>query len=96
MADWLTGKIVEKKSWNDRLFSLRIDCDFDTFESGQFVRVALDIDGERVARPYSLVNKPGDDFLEIYFNIVDEGPLTPRLAALEEGDEIFVTDRANG
>jgi ferredoxin--NADP+ reductase len=58
--------------------------------------VALDIDGERVARPYSLVNKPGDDFLEIYFNIVDEGPLTPRLAALEEGDEIFVTDRANG
>ena len=96
MADWLTGKIVDKKSWNDRLFSLRIDCDFDTFESGQFVRVALDIDGERVARPYSLVNKPGDDFLEIYFNIVDEGPLTPRLAALEEGDEIFVTDRANG
>jgi len=96
MADWLTGKIVEKKSWNDRLFSLRIDCDFDTFESGQFVRVALDIDGERVARPYSLVNKPGDDFLEIYFNIVDEGPLTPRLAELEDGDEIFVTDRANG
>ena len=96
MADWLTGKIVEKKSWNDRLFSLRIDCDFDTFESGQFVRVALDIDGERVARPYSLVNMPGDDFLEIYFNIVDEGPLSPRLAELEEGDEIFVTDRANG
>ena len=96
MADWLTGKIVDKKSWNDRLFSLRIDCDFDTFESGQFVRVALDIDGERVARPYSLVNKPGDDFLEIYFNIVDEGPLTPRLAELEDGDEIFVTDRANG
>ena len=96
MADWLTGKIVEKNCWNDRLYTLRIECDFDTFESGQFVRVALDIDGERVARPYSLVNMPGDDFLEIYFNIVDEGPLTPRLAALEEGDEIFVTDRANG
>jgi ferredoxin--NADP+ reductase len=96
MADWLTGKIVEKKCWNDRLYTLRIECDFDTFESGQFVRVALDIDGERVARPYSLVNKPGDDFLEIYFNIVDEGPLSPRLAELEVGDEIFVTDRANG
>ena len=96
MADWLTGKIVEKKCWNDRLYTLRIECDFDTFESGQFVRVALDIDGERVARPYSLVNRPGDDFLEIYFNIVDEGPLSPRLAELEDGDEIFVTDRANG
>jgi ferredoxin--NADP+ reductase len=96
MADWLTGKIVEKKCWNDRLYTLRIECDFDTFESGQFVRVALDIDGERVARPYSLVNKPDDDYLEIYFNIVDEGPLSPRLAELEVGDEIFVTDRANG
>ena len=96
MADWLTGKIVEKKCWNDRLYTLRIECDFDTFESGQFVRVALDIDGERVARPYSLVNKPDDDSLEIYFNIVDEGPLSPRLAELEVGDEIFVTDRANG
>lgn len=96
MAGWLTGKIIEKKGWNDRLFSLRIECDFDTFESGQFVRIALDIDGERVARPYSLVNTPDEDVLEIYFNIVDEGPLTPRLAELESGDEIFVSERANG
>lgn len=96
MADWLTGKVVEKKRWNERLFSLSIRCDFNTFESGQFVRVALDIDGERVARPYSLVNKPDDEFLEIYFNIVEEGPLTPKLAGLESGDVIFVTDRANG
>ena len=96
MADWLTGKIIKKIQWNDRLFSLRIHCDLNGFESGQFVRVALDIDGERVARPYSLVNTPDDDFLEIYFNIVSEGPLTPKLAELEENDEIFVTDRANG
>jgi ferredoxin--NADP+ reductase len=96
VADWLTGKIIKKIQWNDRLFSLHIQCDFKEFESGQFVRVALDIDGERVARPYSLVNTPDDDFLEIYFNIVSEGPLTPKLAELEENDEIFVTDRANG
>ena len=96
MANWLDGKIIEKKQWNKRLFSLRIQCDFENFESGQFVRVALDIDGERVARPYSLVNTPDDDYLEIYFNIVAEGPLTPKLAELEEGDEIFITDRANG
>ena len=95
MADWLTGKITHKKQWNDRLYSLRIAAEFSGFEAGQFVRVALDIDGERVARPYSLVNCPGED-LEIYFNIVPEGPLSSRLAALEVGDEIFVTDKANG
>ena len=53
-VDWLSGKVVEKKQWNERLFSLRIQADFAGFQSGQFVRVALDIDGERVARPYSL------------------------------------------
>ena len=96
MADWLTGKVIKKKQWNDRLFSLQIQCEFGHFEPGQFVRVALDIDGERIARPYSLVNTADDEYLEIYFNIVAEGPLTPKLAELEENDEIFVTDKANG
>lgn len=96
MADWLSCRVIEKTQWNERLFSLRIESDFKDFESGQFVRVALDIDGERIARPYSLVNKPEENHLEIYFNIVPEGPLSPKLAQLQAGDEIFVTDRANG
>lgn len=96
MADWLTGKVIEKTQWNDRLFSLRIEADLQGFMPGQFVRVALDLNGERVARPYSLVNKPEDDFLEIYFNIVPEGPLSSKLAGLQVNDEIFVTDKANG
>ena len=96
MADWLKGKVTEKIQWNERLFSLRIKTDFKEFNAGQFVRVALDIDGERIARPYSLVSKPGDELLEIYFNIVLEGPLSPKLAELNVDDEIFVTDKANG
>lgn len=96
MADWLQGSVIEKISWNERLFSLRISADFKNFVAGQFIRVALDVDGERIARPYSLVNRPGDDFLEIYFNIVPEGPLSPRLAALEAGDEVLITATANG
>ncbi len=95
MADWLTGKIIEKKQWNERLYSLYIASEFAGFEAGQFVRVALDINGERVARPYSLVNPPGEN-LEIFFNIVLDGPLSSKLAELEVGDEIFVTDKANG
>jgi len=96
MADWLDGEVIEKIQWNPRLFSLRIKAGPVIFKAGQFVRVALDIDGERVARPYSLVSKPDDEYLEIYFNIVPEGPLSPRLAALEAGERIFVSDRANG
>lgn len=96
MANWLSGRVHKKIQWNERLFSLQIDVAFAPFRSGQFVRVALDIGGERVARPYSLVNTPQDPYLEIYFNIVPEGPLSPALAALESGDEIFVSDGANG
>ncbi len=96
MAEWLTGKIIEKIQWNERLFSLRIQSELKDFVPGQFVRVALDINGERVARPYSLVNGPVDDLLEIYFNIVLEGPLSTRLAELEVGDEVFISDKANG
>ena len=96
MADWLKGKIVEKIQWNERLFSLRIQADFNQFCPGQFVRIALDIDGERVARPYSLVNTPDETALEVFFNIVPEGPLSPELAKLAEGDGIYVSDRANG
>ena len=60
------------------------------------MRIALDIDGERVARPYSLVNDATDDALEIYFNIVLEGPLSPKLAELDVGDEVFISENANG
>jgi ferredoxin--NADP+ reductase len=96
MAGWLSGKVVEKIQWNPRLFTLCIKAPFNGFTPGQFVRVALDIDGERVARPYSLVNTPDDEFLEVYFNIVPEGPLTPKLAELEVGDEVFISEKANG
>jgi ferredoxin--NADP+ reductase len=96
MAGWLSGKIVEKIQWNSRLFTLHIKAPLSGFTPGQFVRVALDIDGERVARPYSLVSTPGDELLEVYFNIVPEGPLSPKLAELKINDDIFISEKANG
>lgn len=96
MADWLKANVEEKTQWNERLFSLHMQPGLDDFIASQFARVGLDIDGERIARPYSLVNKPGDNSLEIYFNIVPEGPLSSRLAALEAGDDIYVTEKAYG
>ncbi len=96
MSGWLNGTVIEKIQWNERLFSLRIEVGFPAYKPGQFVRVALDIDGERVARPYSLVSIPEEDGLEIFFNIVPEGPLSPRLAALTVGEAIFVASSANG
>ncbi|PVV26362.1 MAG: ferredoxin--NADP(+) reductase [gamma proteobacterium symbiont of Ctena orbiculata] len=96
MEKWLEGKVVEKRHWSDKLYSIRLKAPVDGFTAGQFTRLALEIDGERVARPYSFVNPPQDELLEVHFNEVENGPLSPRLAALEPGDRVWVSARANG
>ena len=96
MAEWLEGKIAGKKHWSQDLYSLQIDAPLPDFTAGQYVKVALDVDGERVGRPYSLVNAPAERPLEIYFNEIPEGPLTPKLSDLEVGDRIWVSDKASG
>ncbi len=96
MTQWLTGTVARKTRWNDTHFSLAIDAEGPPFLAGQFIRIGMDLGEERVGRPYSLVNPPHEPLLEIFFNIVPEGPLTNRLAALEAGDEVLLTDAANG
>ncbi len=96
MIDWLKGRITDNRQWTRRLFSLSFRAPIGEFKAGRFVRIALKIDGEIIARPYSLVNAPGESELEIFFNIVPDGPLTPRLAALRQGDVIMVSDKTYG
>ena len=96
MGEWLEATVTEKIRWNDGLFSLRFEAPLPAFKAGQFVRVGLDVDGERIARPYSLVNAPDETSHEILFNVVPEGPLSPRLAKLEAGDRLHVHSSVTG
>jgi ferredoxin--NADP+ reductase len=96
MSKWLDGKVLENRAWTDTLFSLRVECPRLHFEAGQFVRIALDIQGERIARPFSFVNAPDDPVLEFYGVIVPGGPLSPSLARLRAGDALFVADNPSG
>ena len=96
MAKWHNGKVVANNRWNHRLTSLQFEAPLEGFESGQFVRVGLEINGEVVARPYSLVNSPEESKFEIYFNIVEEGPLSPKLFDLQPGDPVLVAPRPAG
>jgi len=96
MSSWLEGRVLENRAWTDTLFSLRVQCPALRFEAGQFVRIALDIGAERIARPFSFVNAPDDPVLEFYGVIVREGPLSPSLARLKAGDPLFVADNPSG
>jgi ferredoxin--NADP+ reductase len=96
MSKWVEGKVHALKQWTDRLFSLQVEADIAPFKAGQFGRLALDIDGERVARPYSFVNGPDNPLHEFYFIVVPGGPLTHRLIQLSAGDTVYIAPRAAG
>jgi len=96
MSKWLEGRVLENRAWTETLFSLRVEAPKLSFEAGQFVRIALDVGGERIARPFSFVNAPDDPVLEFYGVIVAEGPLSPHLARLKAGDALYVADNPSG
>jgi len=93
---WLEAEVIENRHWTDVLFSLKVRAPALAFEAGQFVRIALDIGGERVARPFSFVNPPQDPLLEFYGVVVPEGPLSPRLERLAAGDRLYVAPNPAG
>ena len=96
MADWIEGQILENTRWTDALFSLKISADIRPFKAGQFVSLALDIEGERVARPYSILSPPGQQPLEFFFYIATDGLLSPELARLNVQDQVWIKQPANG
>jgi ferredoxin--NADP+ reductase len=96
MSRWIAGEVLDNRRWTPALFSLRVRSESLRFEAGQFVRIALDIEGERVARPFSFVNPPGDAVSEFYGVVVPQGPLSPRLARLARGDTLYLADNPSG
>src|SRR5256714_4784021 len=96
MTTWLEGRVVENRPWTEALFSLRVQAPRLEFQAGQFVRIALDIGAERIARRFSFVNPPQDPVMEFYGIVVPEGPLSPRLAELKAGDLLYVASNPAG
>lgn len=100
MTTWLEGTVAGQTRWTDRLLSLRVEVPGEApgirFEAGQFGKVALDVGGERIGRPYSFVNAPDARTLEFFYAVVDGGPLSPRLARLRAGDKVYLSSSAAG
>ena len=93
---WLTGTVIENRRWSENLFSLRVQGAPLAFQAGQFVRIALDVAGQRVARAFSFVNPPQDPVLEFYGVVVPQGPLSPRLAQLNAGELLHIASNPAG
>jgi len=96
MSTWVEGTVVNLRQWTDELYSVQVEADIASFTAGQFTRVALEIDGEMVARPYSFVNGPDNPVHEFTFILVKDGPLTHELIKLKRGDTVFLAPRGAG
>src|SRR5437763_13999218 len=96
MQKWVEGTVVNQKRWTQTLFSLQVEADVAAFEPGQFAKLALAVEGEMIARPYSFVSAPKERPHEFYYVTPPDGPLTQRLCKLGAGTAIYLAPRAAG
>jgi ferredoxin--NADP+ reductase len=100
MTAWIEGRVAGRRRWTDSLYSIGVEAPSLTFTAGQFARLALPAPpgakDPMISRPYSFVNPPHGSPHEFYFILLSEGPLSPRLAALEAGESLWLAPRASG
>ncbi|WP_457913903.1 ferredoxin--NADP(+) reductase [Candidatus Gillettellia adelgis] len=96
MTEWVKGEIIRIEKWTDKLFSIIINAPIDPFIAGQFTKLALDVDGQRIQRAYSYVNAPSSQNLEFYIVTVPIGKLSSTLTRVSLGAEIMLTKKSAG
>ena len=89
------GRVAARRDWAPGLITLTVEAAIEPFVAGQFVNLALEIDGQFVRRSYSIASAPGSP-LEFYLKEVVGGALTPRLARLEPGANVWVERKPQG
>lgn len=74
------------------LFSFRITRNENfSFKPGQFSRIGIiKSDGDTVWRPYSILSKKSDKFLEFFSVVIPEGEFTSKLSDLKVSDSVLV------
>jgi ferredoxin--NADP+ reductase len=96
LATWVEGEVVENIHWHENLFTLKVAAEIEPFTAGQFTSLALEINNEQVARPYSLLSSPGQQPLEFFFYVATDGVLSNALVKLDVGDKLLLKKQANG
>ncbi|TKB44637.1 ferredoxin--NADP reductase [Thalassotalea mangrovi] len=93
---FVTGKVVQVTQFTGGCFAIKVQAPLPPYYAGQFTKLGLMIDGKLVSRAYSFINHPSDKFQEFYLVEVADGLLSPRLKALNTGDDIYLYKNANG
>ena len=91
------GRITQRENFAPDLWKVKIDPGGEfNFVAGQYATLGVDSPLKRVERAYSIVSSPYERELEIFFELVEQGELTPLLHKLQVGDELSVRKIAKG
>jgi len=78
---------IENQAEKKRLFTIDLEEEIE-FESGQFINLIFEYEGEKYMKPYSLASNKNNKFqIELSINLVEHGQATPKLFQKIEGDE---------
>jgi ferredoxin--NADP+ reductase len=88
------ARVLARTDWAEGLWTVRLDAEV-SFRPGQFVNLALELDGEMVRRAYSLASPPGRP-PEFYLVRVPSGRFTTRLYERRIGDTVLCEREAHG
>jgi ferredoxin--NADP+ reductase len=94
---FLNARITERSEISADLWRVKIDPggDFD-FVAGQYATLGVRDGGKVIERAYSILSSPYEPQLEIFFELVPHGELTPQLHQLQVGDEVSMRKTAKG
>ncbi len=81
--------VLSKKTIAENVYLLSFKRNFD-FEAGQIIGLTNDPDIE--PRLYSICSSPKDENVTILFNVKTDGTLTPPLAKVNPGDDLWITE----
>lgn len=89
--------VLSVHHWTPRLFTFKTTRDPALrFSNGHFTMIGMEIDGKPLLRAYSIVSANYEEHLEFLSIKVPDGPLTSRLAHIQEGDRVIVGRKPTG
>lgn len=83
--------VLSVRRWSDTLFSFTLSRPAHfRFTAGQFARIGIEVNGERIFRAYSVVSSPFAEQLEFFSIVVPDGAFTSHLQHLKAGDSLLL------
>lgn len=83
--------VLTVRRWSTNLFSFTMTRPpHFRFTAGQFARIGIEVNGERIVRAYSVVSSPFAEHLEFFSIVVPDGAFTSQLQHLKAGDQLLL------